>query len=206
MDSEMLFTFLKGLLVGLTVALPIGPVGLLCLERTTCRGWRMGLSTILGMNLADIITAFAVLLGVGFITDFATAHGSIFKVIVGAIFLGVGAYLLHTRAKEAEEKREPKDLAYGGVSAFLLSFSPTTILMMILLFPLLGVGSSSTLPMALLGVAFGSFAWGMGVLFAGKKLKEMLSGDKMTKFRTILGLLFIILGVGSAILAILPSM
>jgi threonine/homoserine/homoserine lactone efflux protein len=49
----MLSLFLKGLLIGVAIAAPVGPIGILCIQRTIHNGFRIGLASGLGAALAD---------------------------------------------------------------------------------------------------------------------------------------------------------
>ncbi|MFA5625477.1 MAG: LysE family transporter [Bradymonadales bacterium] len=194
-------TFFKALLVGLTVAIPVGPAGLLCLERASSHGWRPGLSSVIGMNLADVLSALLVVLGVGFLSDFLTAHRSAFALLSGVVLLVVGGFFFWTRHR-APTTPASKDLAYHGLSTFLLAISPVTMLMMVMLFSTLGIeGFGQSLPVILLGVATGSVLWGVCLLFASKWLKALL-GARSHILKTILASSFVLLGLYSTFLAI----
>jgi hypothetical protein len=58
--------FLRGLLIGLAVAIPVGPISLLCLHRTLAGGWRAGFAAGMGAATADAVYATATGLGLGF--------------------------------------------------------------------------------------------------------------------------------------------
>lgn len=49
----MIILFLKGLMIGLAIAAPVGPIGLLCIHRSLSDGFKLGLMTGLGAAIAD---------------------------------------------------------------------------------------------------------------------------------------------------------
>lgn len=190
------------MLVGLAVAVPVGPAGLYCLEKNTSCGWRTGVSSVVGMNLADIFSAFLVLVGVGFLSDFLDSHGAMLQTIAGCIFLGVGIYTFYTRHRVKREEYG-KDMAYAGVSAFLLAVSPAPLLMMLLLFPLLGLVDASSRWIILAGVGAGSLLWGVVVILMGGKIRATFS-KSLYKFKTVIALTLVVLGLYATLTAITP--
>ena len=55
MDTSLIPLFLKSALIGLSIAAPVGPIGLLCIQRTLDHGPRVGLATGLGAAVADAL-------------------------------------------------------------------------------------------------------------------------------------------------------
>lgn len=193
-------TFFKAVLVGLAVAIPVGPAGLLCLERTSSQGWRTGLSSVLGMNIADVCSALLVLVGVGFLSDFLKAHESTLSFLVGLVLIVVGIYFFYARERSSAASNS-RELAYHGLSSFFLAISPSTLLLMLMLFSMLGIdGFNHSAPVILLGVATGSVIWGAGVLLAGKKL-QVIFGTRSRVLKTFLSVAFVGLGLYAAVFA-----
>lgn len=52
-NSFMLALFIKGLIIGFAIAAPVGPIGVLCIQRSLHDGFKIGLMTGLGAALAD---------------------------------------------------------------------------------------------------------------------------------------------------------
>ena len=66
---EFLFTFLKGILIGMLVSAPMGPTGLLCLRETTRGGRRQGMLVGLGATLSDLVYGLIAYWGVGIVLN-----------------------------------------------------------------------------------------------------------------------------------------
>lgn len=192
----MFLTLFKGILVGLAVAIPVGPVGLFCLERTTSCGWKTGLASTVSMNLADVFTALLVLVCMVLASELTAEYGYLVKIVTGLIFAGIGALLIATR-KDMPKPYTPAQLAATGITTFLLSISPATVAIMLALFPLFNITAQYGLPGTLAGVFIGSAIWSLVILigghYIGRHLKEHLSKMKLGA-----GILFIILGLFSA--------
>ena len=82
----MIAYLLKGILIGLTVAIPVGPVGLLCLDMTITHGRRAGLSCSSGMVVADIVSASIMLMSIGVLYAFIVAHEVGIRIGTGLFF------------------------------------------------------------------------------------------------------------------------
>ena len=190
---------LKGFLIGLTVAIPVGPVGLLCLDMTVTHGRKVGLSCSLGMVSADIFSASIMMLGIGLFYSFLSDHANTVNLITGLIFAGLGIALILTRNNH---KKMPNTAGMAGLtlSTFLLSISPATFGLMFFLFPALGLTENLQIPNILFGVALGSAVWGATILGAGTLIRRWL-GDKISRFRGIVGSVFIAIGMTAVMLA-----
>ena len=70
----MIIGLLKGLIVGIIVSIPVGPLGLLCIPRTLARGRRAGLAVGLGGSASDTLYSALALFALSFISGFIEAH------------------------------------------------------------------------------------------------------------------------------------
>ncbi|MDD4952426.1 MAG: lysine transporter LysE, partial [Desulfovibrionaceae bacterium] len=62
--------FLKGLAIGLSISAPVGPIGLLCIQRTLAGGRRSGLASGLGAAVADTFYGCVAGFGLSFVSLF----------------------------------------------------------------------------------------------------------------------------------------
>ena len=83
----MLLTLLKGILIGMIVSAPLGPVGILCLRETLHGGRREGMLTGIGAMVSDVLYGFIVYLGVGLVLDFVMQYDALLRLIGGIIIL-----------------------------------------------------------------------------------------------------------------------
>lgn len=192
---------LKGLIIGLTVAVPVGPVGLMCLENTVSRGKKAGLSCASGMVLADIFSASMMLIGIGLFYDAILEHELVFKIITGLIFSALGALIIFTKNQPPKDTSN-KALAGLSISSFILAVSPATFALMLFLFPALGLTDKAHPVSIVLGVAVGSAAWCSLILGTGSFIRKCL-GKKLPKFKFIVGILFILFGFAGIIASLI---
>ena len=163
MDFPSFTVFLKATLVGLLIAAPVGPIGLLTMQRTLERGWLAGLATGMGAALADALYGAVGAYGVSWLT----------RALVQAqtpLALGGGALLLLLawktwRAPVIERvapAREAGDLLGLTAGTFVLTLAnPATIVSFIAVFGSLGSGlHTAPSPLWMVaGVLAGSAAW-----------------------------------------------
>jgi threonine/homoserine/homoserine lactone efflux protein len=160
-DSQ---TFLSGLVIGFSIAAPVGPIGVLCIRRTLADGQLNGLISGLGAATADAVYGCIAAFGLAFLSDFLV-HQQVWLRVVGGgflCFLGVRTIL----AKPSEKKNDTKKLGLAGAygSTFLLTImNPITIISFAAVFASLGLGSSAvdygSAALLVLSVFIGSAIW-----------------------------------------------
>lgn len=99
---EEIGVFYRGLVLGLMIAAPVGPIGLLCIRRTVQKGIVIGFVTGLGAACADGLFAALAALGVEAILDFMHHYDFFIRVIGGLVLLGVAWHTWH------DQPRQPK--------------------------------------------------------------------------------------------------
>lgn len=156
--------FLRGLIVGFSIAAPVGPIGVLCIRRTLVEGRISGLVSGLGAATADAIYGCVAGFGLAFISNFLVSQWVWFRIIGGGFlcFLGVRTFL----SKPAENVASAKGNGLIGsyVSTFFLTITnPMTILSFAAIFAGLGIGSSGgsyvSAGVLVIGVFIGSAIW-----------------------------------------------
>src|SRR5689334_18827831 len=102
----MIDFFIKGVLIGFSIAAPVGPIGILCINRTLGSGLRAGLISGLGAALADAVYGCIAGFGLVSISQFLLAQESIIRLIGGAflLYLGGKIFLASTKPKQTADK------------------------------------------------------------------------------------------------------
>lgn len=118
---------LKGLLIGIIASAPMGPVGVLCIQRTIKKGRSYGLATGAGAALSDIIYALITGFGMSFVMDFISQKENIFWLkLVGSIMLFIfGIYMFRTdpRVRPQTSGNNKGSLVHNFTTAFLVTLS-----------------------------------------------------------------------------------
>ncbi len=155
---------MKGLIIGFSIAAPVGPIGVLCIRRTLAEGRISGFVSGMGAATADALYGCIAGFGVTYVSSFLIGQQFSFR-LIGALFLGyLGARIFFSKPAEAPSKAEGKGLAGAYASTLLLTLTnPVTILAFAAIFAGLGLGNlggNYTAGMLLvLGVFLGSAAW-----------------------------------------------
>jgi threonine/homoserine/homoserine lactone efflux protein len=159
-----LILFLKGLLAGLAVAAPVGPIGTLCIQRTLSKGKEYGLFSFLGAATADALYGFAVISGLVYIQAFLVNHQTWLE-LLGGLFLfilGFRTFFSHPHVKGHPVNGIGLLRAYTS-SFFLAIISPSTLIWMIVVLLTLRVAQTDgdVIHSACLmsGIFLGSASW-----------------------------------------------
>ena len=159
----MASALLRGFVVGVLVAAPVGPMALLAIRRTLDRGWSSGIASGLGIATADGAYAALAALGLGAASSLLLALARAIQVVGGLVivFLGVRG-LLARPAATAAEAPAPLGLLGAYTSCLGLTLAnPPTILSFAALMAGVGLVTSTREAAAalVLGVLLGSAAW-----------------------------------------------
>ena len=158
--------FIKGLIVGLAIAAPVGPIGLLCIQRALAGGWISGLASGLGAALADTVYGAVAAFGLTLVQEVLLGHRAVIATIGGICLclLGLRIILAKPSRRPARLQRTAAGLAGDLVGTFMLTLAnPLTILSFIAIFAGLGLASAGgdalSAGLTVLGVFLGSALW-----------------------------------------------
>lgn len=184
--------FLKGLLLGFCIAAPVGPVGILCINRTLNKGYISGIVTGLGATTADLLFGLIVVLGLNIVSDFLIDYESWFH-FFGFLFLVlVGVQIMRKKKRTVEPAlQENGNLLRDYVSAFVLTLSnPLTIIFFIAVFAFVGISDVKPLGAVVLlfSILLGSGGWWLLLCGIAHKYKTKLGEKMLAKVDLISGL------------------
>ncbi len=154
---------LKGLVIGISIAAPVGPIGILCIRRSLRDGLWTGFMAGLGAATADAAYGCVAGFGLTAVSGLLVAH-RFWLGLIGGVFLcglGVHTFLARPPSEPAPERGGRSLAAYG--STFLLTLAnPATILSFAAVFAAFGIGATAGYLSAgslVLGVFLGSASW-----------------------------------------------
>jgi threonine/homoserine/homoserine lactone efflux protein len=155
---------LRGLIIGFSIAAPVGPIGILCIRRTLSVGRISGLVSGLGAATADSLYGCVAGFGLAFISNFLVKQQIWLHLIGGAFlcYLGIKT-LLAKPANQAAAARENGLLGEYASTFFLTLTNPMTIISFAAIFAGLGLASTrgnyGSAGILVLGVFMGSALW-----------------------------------------------
>ena len=204
----MLF-LLKGILLGFSIAAPVGPIGVLCIRRTLANGMRNGFLSGLGAATADAIYGLLAVLGISVVSIFLLEYQSYLHMIGGIFLLYLGYTTFKARPAEVSANASEEELlgAYG--STLLLTITnPMTIMSFAAIFAGLGVGAANESYLSslflVLGVFIGSMLWWLFLSGMVNMLRHKFDQKRLKLVNQLSGLVITIFGICSLI-SITPS-
>jgi len=176
--------YLRGLLIGISIAAPVGPIGILCIRRTLAEGRLSGLISGLGAASADAIYGMIAGFGLTFISGFLVAQQSWLSLLGGVFLCYLGIRTFLSPPSEEAIQAESSSLLRNYLSIFFLTLTnPMTILSFVAIFAGIGLANSSgdyTLAAILvLGVFSGSALWWLILSFGVSLFRERVSSQWM---------------------------
>ena len=197
MEIETLKSFTKAFMLGLAIAAPLGPVGLLCIQRTMISGFRSGLSTGLGAATADAIYMFIAASGIYSLMNFLSLNAVWFRLAGGVMLLVLGVLAASKKSVTAVDLSTPKtsDYAKDYVSALALTLSnPFTIAAFAAVFAGLSLTGAQAVPYVA-GVFSGSLFWWLFLSLNLKFLQGKLAGFHLFLINMVSGFTIIAFGI-----------
>lgn len=191
--------------IGFSIALPVGPVAILCIRRTLGSGLFAGLATGIGAAVADTIFGGIAIFGLTFVADFIDRNTFLVQLVGGCLLLGMGIYYVSHRPPNVGDPvatdREHKVLTIGRflLSSFVITlFNPLTLGAFAAVFAASGVGAKvDSHPLAVLamaGVAMGAAAWWLVLTVLAQSLRRFISHSSLQWLNWVTGGTLIALG------------
>jgi len=192
--------WVRGLIIGFSIAAPVGPIGILCIRRTLAEGRTHGLISGLGAATADMIYGCIAAFGLTFVSEFLISQQTWLR-LVGGVFLcllGIKTFL----TKPAEQTVTPKTngLINAYASTFFLTITnPMTILAFAAIFTGLGIGNTpgnyASATILVLGVFLGSTLWWLILSGLVSLFRTRLNVHKLRWINRISGLIITAFGL-----------
>jgi threonine/homoserine/homoserine lactone efflux protein len=197
MDFSLL---LKGLVMGFSIAAPVGPVGLLCIRRTLAKGRLAGLVSGLGAASADGIYGLLAGLGIGALAELLVSGQVWLRLGGGILLILLGLQTFFSQPALTPAAASSRGLLGDYFSTLALTLSnPLTILSFAAVFASLGLTSQGAYSRAVAGLVSGVFcgsaAWWLLLSGAVGLLRERITPVQMRWVNRVSGLL--ILGFGA---------
>jgi threonine/homoserine/homoserine lactone efflux protein len=192
--------FLRGLLIGFSIAAPVGPIGVLCIRRTLAHGRVTGFVSGLGAATADACYGSIAALGLTLISAFLIDQSNWLRLIGGSYlcYLGIKTF----RSKPATQAADVagRGLLGAYTSTLLLTLTnPMTIFSFAAIFAGLGAGAASGnvwgALLLVVGVFLGSCVWWMILVTLTSLFRSRLSTDGLVWVNRVSGAIVFAFGV-----------
>lgn len=195
LDVSLIEIIFKGLLIGIVASAPMGPVGILCLQRTMQKGRTYGLVTGAGAALSDLLYALMTGFGMSFVMDFITNERNMFWLqLAGSVMLFLfGLYMFMSDPQKGFRpvSKNKGTLVHNFVTSFLVTFSnPLIIFLFIALFArFVFIIPEHPLSQALgyFSIVAGAMLWWIGLTYVVDKMRNNFGLRGVKRMNVIIG-------------------
>jgi threonine/homoserine/homoserine lactone efflux protein len=197
----MLEIIIKGILIGLCISVPLGPIGMLTIQRTLHRGQKHGIATGLGATTSDLVYTIITLFFLSFVINFIEANRFIIQLIGSIVVAAFGYYIFRSNPATQPKPNETVKHSLPGdfFTSFLLTLSnPLVLFVLIALFARFEfIGSQTTLIVSICGILSilgGALLWWSLLTFLVSRFKNKMNIRGLKIINQITGL--VIMGIG----------
>ena len=205
--ESLFYTIWRGIAIGILISAPMGPVGIMCIQRTLYKGRKAGLYTGIGAAISDLFYCILTGFGLSFIEEFLERNQNIIQLAGSAVLIAFAVYLFKKNPasslktpQEGETQVSPHKNILGG---FLFTFSNPLILFLI-------IGLFARFNFSIPEISFyyyiagyvaifvGAVIWWEFVTFSVNKLRAHFNLRSMWLINRIIGviiLLFALVGI-----------
>ena len=185
----------KGILIGIIASAPMGPVGILCIQRTLNKGRWYGFVTGIGAAVSDILYALITGFGMSFVMDMINnAHYQYLLQVLGSILLllfGIYCYRSNPMKNMHVSGKKKGTLIHNGVTAFLVTFSnPLIIFLFIALyaqFTFVVPNHPFEMFLGYLSIPLGALIWWYGLTWLIDKLRAIFDVNGILIINKVIG-------------------
>jgi len=196
--TDALAVFLRGFIIGISIAAPVGPIGVLCIRRTLSDGKLTGFLSGMGAASADMVYGAIAAYGLTVITNLLVENALWLRLIGGCFLLYLGIKTFLEKPADHAAQTNQKSGYFGAyISTFFLTITnPMTIISFAGIFAgTMSIGSTSSPLMLVAGVFAGSAAWWLALSFGVGLMRERLTAGHMAWINRISGIIIITFGL-----------
>ena len=189
--------FLRAFIIGISIAAPVGPIGVLCIRRTLANGKAAGFISGLGAASADMVYGAIAAFGLTAITGLLVENAFWLRILGGVflLYLGVKTFL-EKPSDKAAQAAQGNLLSMYTTTFFLTITNPMTILSFAAIFAGTMLGNEMGNPLVMVaGVFTGSAVWWLGLSLGVGIVRERLTHIHMAWINRISGAVIIVFGL-----------
>ena len=185
--------------MGFAIAIPIGPVSLLCVQRTLALGRIAGLATGAGVALADATYSVLAAGILGYFGSQALVDRPWLNWVAGSVLIALGVTILIRPVKSKERALSEETILLCFFTGFVLTMTnPVTPVLMVTAFALSGLAATEMAPIRSVliatGIFSGSMVWWMLVVLTTRLVKKQISPSVTQWMNRAVGFSFLVFG------------
>ena len=192
---DILDCIIKGILIGVIASAPMGPVGILCIQRTLNKGRWFGFITGVGAAASDIFYALITGLGMSFVMDFINnEHNKYLLQISGSIMLFIfGIYCFKSNPMKNAHKSSNKKgtLTHNAITAFFVTLSNPLIIFLFMAtfaqFAFVIPDHPLEMSVGYLSIVLGALLWWFVLTWLIDKVRNIFDPNGITIINKVIG-------------------
>lgn len=199
MDLNLLW---KGIITGLAVSIPLGPLGILCIQRTVNKTWKSGIFSGIGIATADTVYAFVAGFSLSIIIDFIRRYELYFKLVGLFVLILLGIYIFRSNpTKQMQQfKRRGSSHLQDFLTTFLITLSnPLSVFVFIAIFTSYSIVLQFSHPLEAMltigGIFIGGTLWWITITGMANLFRHKFTINALYWANRIIGLGVIIIAV-----------
>lgn len=210
-DLETFISLFIGCLsIGIILSAPMGPIGILTVQRTLNKGQKSGWFTGLGAAASDLFYCLLAGLGISFITDFIKGHVTVLQILGSIILIVYAAYMiLHNPTNDkVKDTNDNGDNTRDAITGFFFTLSNPLILFLVIpLFARFGFPNPEEhkwyhIILGYIFIVAGAMLWWTVITYAVHKVRSRFTKGSMWTINRVMGSLLLIIslyGLGTGI-------
>jgi threonine/homoserine/homoserine lactone efflux protein len=201
---------LQGIVIGLTLAAPVGPIALICIRRTVAEGKFHGIASGIGVATADSFYAAVAVLGLTVISGFIISHEIFFRIIasIGLILIGAKICISVPPGVCASDEDGTFLKDYLSMVAITIA-NPLTLIFFVAILPGFGIVSPGTslIPSIefVAGIFCGSTVWWIFLCSSVGSVRSCIGPDTLKLINRVSGILIACIGVALFLYTLIPT-
>jgi len=199
MDFNLLW---RGVVTGLAVSIPLGPLGILCIQRTVNKNWKSGIFSGIGIATADTMYAFVAGFSLSIIIDFIRKYELYFKFVGLFVLILLGIYIFRSNPTKQIQKYKRKGSSHlqDFLTTFLITLSnPLSVFVFIAIFTSYSIVLQFSYPLEALltigGIFIGGSLWWIVMTGVANLFKHKITINALYWANRVIGLGVILVAV-----------
>ncbi|MBN2767396.1 MAG: LysE family transporter [Paludibacteraceae bacterium] len=204
----MLEIIIKGIVIGLFISIPLGPIGMLCIQRTLNRGRKYGIATGLGATTSDLIYTLVTLFFVSFVINVIEENRLLIQVMGSVILVAFGYFIFksHPSRQPRPNEKNKHSLLSDYLSSFGLTISnPLVLFVLVALFArfefLNDNHSILEYSIAVISILSGALLWWSTLTFMVSRFRSKLNMRGLKLINQITGVIISVIGIAGIIIS-----
>lgn len=198
----MLDTIYKGIIIGLFISVPLGPIGMLCIQRTLNRGQKYGIITGLGATASDLLYTIISLFFLSFVLDFIEQYRMAIQITGSLILIIFGYFIFNSHPSAQPKPSESRQFTIFGdfITSFGLTLSnPLVLFVLIAIFAKFEfITNKSTLAeisIGIISILSGALLWWSILTFLVSRFRMKLNLKGLRTLNKITGVIIVLIGI-----------